>query len=401
MKGVCMRPGHRARLICLAACMLLLGVCARAAQPEVETDWLTGPRLREQLATPVTVSWSNIPLGTALRRLAATQHVAILLDRRIDSDRGIDIALTRVPLAEGLGQVAERLNLAYSQLGPIAYLGPPEFARPLRSVAALRTDDAKRLPREKSRKFLATKALAWQDLAEPRAIIEALAAEVGAKLNGGERIPHDLWNAAALPPATWVDRMTLLTAQFGLSFRIDDAGQQITLVDWPRQVVLRRGYPLGKDGARQVERWKEALPDATVRIEKNKIMVEGLIEDHEAIEQRLRGAAPPGTPKPTRTTTKPGKDVYQLSIENTALDKVVKQLGERLGLEIRWQPGAKSEQEPATDQLITVRVHDVDLDTLWQAVFKGTGWTFRRSERTLTIVPAEREGADTEREGAQ
>ncbi len=345
------------------------------------SGWAIGASLKEQLAAPLRVSWSNIPLARALKSLGMTQRLAIVLDRRIDPDQLIAIVLVDEPLRGALDKIARHVRAGYCQLGPIAYIGPPAMAQRLRTLAALRLEEIRPLPPAASRKFLLMRTSHWNDLAEPRRIIEELAQEAGVTIDGAEKIPHDLWPAADLPPLAWIDRLTLLAAQFELAFHVNKTGDRVGLVVAPEKVVLSRTYPAGRDAGAVARRWAKALPGAQITVEKNLLRLDGLLEDHEQVEQRLRG-----TPT-SRPTVMAGKEVYQLSVENAALAQVVKQLAEQLNLRFEWDRAAIDAAGISVEQLVSVRVQNVSLDELMRAVLAGTGLAFRRDDRTVSIYP--------------
>lgn len=363
-----------------AACLVVLCVAAAAAEPG---GFVAGTTLEQQLSSVVSISWSNIPLAQALKSLSVSQHLAIVLDRRIDPQQPIQLTLSQEPLQTILQRIGQHLKLGYCQLGPVAYFGPPLAARRLRTLAALRLEEVRPLGAAGSRKLLVLRTSHWDDLAEPRRLLSDLAEEAGVKIIGAEKIPHDLWPAADLPPLTWIDRLTLLAAQFDLAFRIDKSGQEVELLSMPARPVLSRTYQAGRDGNTLLKRWAKALPHAQLALEGNKIRLDGLLEDHELVEHRLRGT-------PTqRTTVTAGKEVYQLSIQNTALDQVVRQLGQRLNLEFQWDRAAIDTAGITIEQLISVKVQNASLDELMRAVLQGTGLTFRRKDRAISIYPAE------------
>ena len=82
-----------------------------------------------------------------------------------------------------------------------------------------------------------------------------------------------------------------------------------------------------------------------------------------------------------------GKAVYQLSVENAALDKVVARLEKQIGLEIEWDRAAIEGSGIAVDQLISAKVAGATLDELLEAVFAGTGLSFERTDRVVVIRP--------------
>jgi hypothetical protein len=343
----------------------------------------TGAALEQQLADPVTISLTKMPLSRALKSISAAQHIAIVRDRRIDPDREVQLALTREPLRSGLQRIADQLQIGYCQLAGVAYFGPASTAKRLRTLAALRLEDARPLPAAASRKFLQLRSSHWDDLAEPRQLVEALAQEAGVELIGAEKIPHDLWAEADLPPLTWIDRLTLLAAQFELTFRIEKGGAQVELVPIPDRVALARSYQAGKQADSVAKRWARALPGARVTVEDNKIRVEGSLEDHEVVEHRLRGT-------PTqRTTVVLGKEVYQLAVEQAALVSVLEQLAQRLNLEFQWDRETIEQAGISLDQLITVKVQNATMDELLKAVLANTGLAFRHDDRAISIYPAE------------
>jgi secretin/TonB-like protein len=347
--------------------------------------WPTGAEIGQQLAAPVSVSWSNLPLARALKSLGTSQHMAIVLDRRVDPERPISLVIDQESLGEALNKIARHLKLGYCQFGPIAYFGPPAMARRLRTMATLRLEQLRQLSTPATRKLLMMRSWHWDDLTEPRQLVDELAAEAEVEIVGADKIPHDLWPAADLPPMSWIDRLTLLAAQFELSFELDKTGRRAQLVAAPATVALTRSYQAGADAATVARRWAKALPDARVIVDKNRIRIEGRLEDHEAVQQRLRG-------KPTeQTTVTAGKEVYQLSVENAALEQVVQQVAERLNLEFDWDRAAIDAAGIATDQLVTVKVKDASLDELVRAVLAGTGLAFRRDDRKISLYPTERE----------
>ena len=350
------------------------------AEPAGSAKGLT---LQRQLATPISLSWSNTPLRRALESLSAAQKLPIVLDRRVDPDQEVRLTLNQEPLGEALKKIAQKLSVGYCQLGPIAYFGPPAMARQLRTLAAVRLEEVKSLPPDAIRKCLQMRTSHWEELAEPRQILDQLAQEAGMEVIGADQIPHDLWPASDWPLLGWVDRLTLLAAQFDLTFHIEPGGKRVELIPVPTKVALSRTYQAGKQAAALAKRWAKSVPSAHVTSEGNTIRIVGTLEDHELVEQRLRGT-------PTqRTTVTAGKEVYQLSIENATLGKVIDQLAERLNLEFAWDRPALERANISSDQLVSVTVQNASLDDLLHAVLKGTGLTFRRNDRAVSIFPAE------------
>ncbi|HXT57480.1 MAG TPA: hypothetical protein VN699_02545, partial [Pirellulales bacterium] len=201
-----------------AVLLLLAGRGAMAADP---LPWLSGSAMREQLARPIKLAWSGMPIRKGLADLARSQRLAILLDRRVDPGRPLELRLDDVPLELALERIARSRHLGLSWYGPLVYFGPEAAAERLKTLAALRVADAKSLPSSARAPFARQQPWRWNDLTTPRELVEQLAIEAKIEIAGLEQIPHDLWAAADLPPLSWTDRMTLIANEFDLTFRFD------------------------------------------------------------------------------------------------------------------------------------------------------------------------------------
>lgn len=348
-----------------------------AAEPGA---WLTDRALEQQLASPIAVSWQRVPLSRALDGIADTQHVAIVRDRRIDPSQELTLSIDREPLSAGLARIATHVKAGYAQLGAVAYLGPEKVAQRIASLAALRADEARQLPADTQGKLVLLRTWEWPDASEPRALLAELGSEAGIQIVNPERIPHDLWPAAQLPLLSWVDRLTLLAAQFGLTYRFVEEGRQIELVDIPDEVLIARTYQGGRNARNLARKWQRELPQAKFEVEGEEVRVLASLADHEQLERRLKGTT---TRKPVVTK---GPLAHTLTAEKVALDRLVdEKLAPGLGLEFVWDRAATTAAGIASDQLISVRVDNVSLDDLLEAVFKDTGLQARRQGKRVVV----------------
>lgn len=348
---------------------------ARAAESD---EWLTGPALRQQLAQPVKLAWTDVPLRKGLADLSRSQRVAILLDRRVDPGTLLGESLQDVPLEIALERLARSQQLGVSWYGPLVYLGPPTAAHRLRTLAALRTSDAKSLPTKRRLPFTRQQPWRWEDFVTPRELIESLAAEAKIELSGTEQIPHDLWAAADLPPLSWVERLTLIANEFDLTFEFDSDGGRVTLIETPSQVTLERSYAAGKDPQRLLKKWAQAAPNAQLEAAGEKIIVRGTVEDHEMINGKSQAAKPAAG----------GTEVYTLAVRDQPLGPVLKELGQRLALQLHIDEPALKAADISLDRRVSFSVDKVSLDELFQAALEPAGLMFRRRDKTLDIYPA-------------
>ena len=229
-------------------------------QAHAASPWATDAEFQKQLSRPTDVVWAGNPLRQALRQpfsREANGDAAGSTRRSRAEDRR---QICDVPLRAALQQIAEKHGLGVSILGSVIYVGPAEAAARLRTLAALRADDARRLPLPAARKFQRTKPMHWNDLAAPRGLLTKLAEENGLELTGLDLVPHDLWAAADLPPLSLTDRLTLMAVQFDLTFDVQSAGAGLRLAPLPRRVALTRNYPGGADPAATARRLAALAP---------------------------------------------------------------------------------------------------------------------------------------------
>jgi hypothetical protein len=338
-----------------------------------KTQWLTAEQV-QQLG-PVSFTSSNTSLRQALRKISAGVRLAIVLDRRVDPEQDVEFDVANTPLVEALAKVAAKAQAGAAVLGAVAYIGPPETARDLRTLAALASDAAGRQPARQKQAALASRPLRWAALATPAEVLQLLGDEAGVEIKGLDQIPHDLLAATDLPAMPWVDRLTLVAAQFGLTFRFDRGGRAVTLVPIRAPVRIERSYPSGRDARAQIERFRELAPDAEITASRGRIVVRGRLEDQERV----------AAPKAAAADSRPGEQVYTLTYEGATLDSFLKQAAEKLGLEfeVDWGALAAAGVKPASP--VAIDVQNASLDELLRAAFDPLGLKFERRDKTVKV----------------
>lgn len=361
------------------AWLLLIAIAAgkQAQAAEPSPRWRTGRELLVQRSMPVTASWSQSPLREVLADLSRGQRVAIVLDRRVDPDQSLSLAIDALAFEAALERAARRCELDVSWFGSLAYLGPPSAARRLRTLAALRAEEAARFSAERKQTFQGEQPWHWDDLTTPRELCQALAAEANVELESLERLPHDLWTAADLPPLSWIERLTLIANEFDLTFEFQNKGETIRLVPIEGQVWIERSYPGGGRPAEIANRYARLAPDADVERAGGKVIVRGRIEDHERLTAK---------PKP-RPRDKPGIEVYTMRAHDQPLAAVLDKLRNQLGLKLNVDQDALEKAGIRLDQRITFGVEEVSIEELLTAILKPAGLTFRGKETDFEIVP--------------
>jgi hypothetical protein len=375
----------------LWALTVVIGLSSQAAAlgaADSSVAWLTGNELEVRLAEPVGVDWAERSLREALTGLSRAKQVAVFLDRRVDPDQTLQMSLKEAPLGDVFRQVAASRGLGVSHFGPVIYLGPARFTARLRTLAALRLEDVRRLPAEAGLRYVRTQRMAWDDLAEPRRLLERVTRENGLELSGLEKIPHDLWAAADLPPLSLVDRLTLLAGQFDLTFQITGEGRKVVLVPIPAKVSIVRSYPAGRQADAVMEKWAALAPQCRIARDGSRIVVEGLVEDHERIVAADRPTTSRPAMKPAEKENLASKR-FTVREANGPLKGLLEELARRLNLEWKIDREALDRAGVSLDKNIIFSVEDATLDQLLDAVLKPAGCTFRRHDKTVEILPAE------------
>jgi hypothetical protein len=291
------------------------------------------------------IIWGEIPLRQALESLARNKKIAVLIDRRVDPSRKIEISLHQTPLKDVLETVAQKCNLGISMVGPVAYFAPPEVARRVRTIAALRRDDVRRLAPAVAKKFFNQKSMAWDDFAQPRELLEKLGTENGIRIEALDQIPHDLWAAADLPPLELIERLTLIAGQYDLTFQVSADGNQITLLPVPEHVEPAQTNPAGKQSR---------------------------IEDREHISATLRTAKR-----------------YTLTVKEKPIGQVLEQLAPILNLDLKIDDEAIRQAGVSLDQRVSFNVKDATLDELLRAALQQTRLKFVRRGNIVQIEPSQ------------
>ena len=193
-----------------------------------------------------------------------------------------------------------------------------------------------------------------------------------------------MWAAADLPPLSLADRLTLVLAQFDLTFEIDAGGQSLKLTPFPGTAWLERSYPGGKQPQKLADELSARLANVQVRVEVGKLVVRGLLEDHEQID-----AGPAKPPKPP-TNSEKNLDTLRVTftVTNLPLKAVLESLSEQLGLTIQVDSGNLSGAGKSLDGLVTLKLKDASVDDTLKAALSPAGLTFRRTDKVVQVTVA-------------
>ncbi len=378
----------KTRLTIGAMAMLAISSLAGAC---MAGEWLTGPELQKHLSDRIDLIWSENPLRDALATFARVQNVAVLLDRRVDPGRKITLTLKQSTLGDSLAAIAITGGLGVTLAGPTVYFGPADTTAKLRTLIFLREEEARKLPPAAAKIFFQAKPLAWEDFSQPREILERLGRDHHLTITGLERVPYDLWPAADLPPMTLAERLSLIAVQYDLTFAIARGGKKIELVPIPQDIRLERSYPGGNKPEEAAKRIAKLAPGAEIEVAGKKLIVRGMLEDHERIEAPTR---PAGGNAAANADSDLSDKRFTLTVEEKPIGPLLKQLAKQIGLQLEMDEPAIEAAGVSLKQRISFKVEDATIDELLQAAIKETPLQFRRQGNVLIVEALKREGGE-------
>jgi hypothetical protein len=368
------RQASRNRLTWAACGWFVLAASLAPAQapPKTKTGAAISQRLNEGIA------WQDRALRDGLDRLSQAYGVAILLDRRIDPGQLITLTIRDQPLDAVLKQVAVAGHAGVATIGNVVYVGPPEQAAQLATLAALRRQDVSKLPNEAKARLLRSQPWEWHELAQPRQLIDELARQANVKVENADLIPLDLWPAVSLPPLPWIDRLTLLVAGFGLTFQIDEQAASVRLVPQPAVAVVEKSYTTRGNATELAAQLRQVLREAKIRVEQGRLVVAAKQEDHDKLERMLSGQSI----RSAKASKSGGEKLYSLEVANEPAGKVVHKVAESLGK----TPKYDSQVLETLKQPVKFKLENVTLDYLLETTLKPLGLTYRVTDDSLQVT---------------
>jgi hypothetical protein len=367
-----------ALLLLLAVPFTVLTPCVFGQQAQA-VDWKTGAELQRRLRARIGITWPDNPLRDSLQGLARDQQVAILLDRNVDPGRRIKMLDRGLTLSQMLDRLADRNDLAVCYIGPVVYVAPPEVAAAATTLADVRREEARKLPAAAFSRIARRQACNWAVLAEPRTLVQQAGEQYGLRVEGLERIPHDLWPAADLPPLDLTERLTLLLSGFRLTFAWSADGAGVTIVDVDPSASFERSYPGAP--ATAAAALSRRFPEASIQRDARGLEVDAPCLVHLAVERHLRDAVVRAAPPPPPRPVAGAKTLYTLRLENKPAGALVAKVAETN----QWKLSVSPDARGALKRLISLDVKEVTLDELMTKALDPVGLSWREAEGRLEI----------------
>ncbi|MBN1853818.1 MAG: STN domain-containing protein [Pirellulales bacterium] len=346
--------------------------------------------LHRALRARTSLLWEGVCLRSGLERLTGTYQVTIFLDRRVDPDQQVTFAANNIPLDELLHEIAAERNLAVSYIGTVIYLGPPQAARILKTIAELCRDDLPSYSLQVRKSMQVEQSIEWPALTVPREWLSDLEKSRDMQFVGLGRIPHDLWPPGKLPPMPLTDQLTLFLIGFDIKLSPTSNGRALELVPITGKERLTRRYDRLAGRAVPLDRIQQIAPDAIVSYEGRSMIVRGLAEEHEQIVAAMHGPAI-GINQPRQPQRKPAQQEqtqYTIRVTEKPIGPVLSQLALTLGLQVEFEETAIQDAGISLSQPISFSVKQASLTELLNAAVAPAGLTYELDGKTLRIVPA-------------
>jgi len=360
----------------IVLCGLLATPPSSLGQEEVR--WRTGSLLHRHLQTEAGITWGGKPLRDGILALAQHHRTATMLDRRVDPGQKVDLAVGGVALRNLYAEIAKNRQLAVAEIGPVLYFGPPGDTQKLATLLEIRKNEIDAISAAAARKLSATAAWRWNDLTTPRDLIQELTRSYGLTIiDLEENVAHDLWPAMDFPAMSFVERMTLLTAGFGLSFTVGADGS-VRLIPIPETVAVKREYRVGSNAGELTQRLSVLFPGRKIEMAGGKMVVAARVEDHEMIARLMRG----GSVGNGGSTPTVGEKVYTLNVENKPAGAILKTLEVQAGYRVVYDPSLTSELR----KLVSIRVDKARVEEVLRKTLEPLGLVFAIENKTITVT---------------
>ena len=380
------RPAKFAHVAVALAIVASMEAKAQTSEATSAMEWRIGAAREMQLRSEIGINWDENPMRRAVRTLSQRQQVAILLDRRIDPDREIKFSVDGVSLETALRTLAAQQRMGLCHVGPVVYFGPPETTVKLATIAAMRRQEVGNLPRDARLRLAKTYPTDWSDLATPRELVRSLSEEYAIEIVGSDRVPHDLWPTASLPPLGFADRLTLILAGFDVTFEFNDSGSAVRLVPMPLRPVMEKRYSTGTRSATLALKLREAFPEAEIEVEGGSLLVGATFEQQQQIDRAIKGlpVRRPATPPPRNRSEPNPNQRYDLTIQGREVGSLMRSLAGQLSVEMTIAPTVAPED---LKKVVSFSVTKATLDELFRAALDPPGLSYRLDGNRLTILP--------------
>lgn len=344
------------------------------------------------LEQPVGIQWEGAAVKDAFNRIHDQTGVPIWVDRRVVPDAKITGSFQNATLPQILREAVysdflKAQDLELTQTGALLYIGPKSFTQILRTLCVLKREELKEnLKSAEQKKWLTDRALKWDRLAEPKAILRDLTEKENLTVKGFKSVPHDLWPEKSFPVVCPLDAFLLILGQFDLTLSFTKDGAEIVPLV-PDEIVLTKIYSTKKLSSKKLAAVKEAFPETKTRQKGEKVQVRGLAEVHDFLVSNS-GAADTqisvgsftlaqlggGTASAGRTPDGVDRSMEVFSLKfSLPFWPAMKQLCKQQNLELEADTDALVAAGIDLAQVVSVEVKNASLEKIFQEIANAAG----------------------------
>lgn len=283
----------------------------------------------------VHATWRATSVASIAERIGGITGVPVIIDRRIDPTKRIDLDGGGRSLEAVLAELAEAAGGEVASLRRSRRIVPKGLAGRVADADAARASRLAPLPSAVRESLEKESPCRWEAGTPPRELVERLAEEASIPIGPLDTIPLDHLPAGSLPPLPLADRLDLLLAHYDLRI---EAG--------PRARRSLAIVPLGEAaGGRHRER---------------------------------PAKQPTGKPKPVLI------DRYTLRAE-APLGELLQALAKKFGLAIKLDSQSLAAKGVAAGEIVRIAVEDAPRDQVLDAITKPLGLSWTIEGTTLEV----------------
>lgn len=371
---------HRPLLLgVLFSGLLCAGPLAAAEPSRPLTVWKQKQDFIATLQSPGNGTWKQVALREVISDLANVHRVFLLLDRRIDLDQQLDYTPPQGSLEVTLRGIAAHLKLGIAIGDGWVYYGPPDAAKKLRTLIALREAEAEALyARPQLASWMRRTPMAWSKPKAPRDIVTEQLEKL-VKVTNPEAIVHDLWAVNNWPALSLYERLSLCLVQFDLTWQWQDEGQSLKLVPLPAaEITITKQYTVA-DPVQFTAKLKE-FQLAKFEVAGKVIKLTGTAEDQQIAADLAAGK------QARKVVVKQDTQRFTLTA-NDPVKNILRVVAKAQGLTLEIDEAALQKEGQPLDRQIKLEVREVTRAELLTKILENSGLVYEIQGEKLLIKP--------------
>jgi hypothetical protein len=232
----------------------------------------------------------------------------------------------------------------------------------------------------------------WSDVTKARDVLKLVAERFDVRIENPEALPHDVWAGGVFADLTFPEMLSLILIQFDFTFEWGSDLRSVRLVPLPvdrSQLVIERSHRPRTRPSDALALWRKEIGDVSATVEGDRVVVLARVEQHEQIEQLIRGKGREAEPirGSTADPAPLSRRQFTLKVSQVPAKAVMEQL-EATGITFEWDADALRDAK-GFDQPISMNVRQADAGEFFRALFAPLGLKATFSGTTVKLEPAD------------